>query len=838
MRHIKHIIILFTAVIALLPMRVAGQSDERISAHFYILTQEDPNDTPQLSKELEFALFKTYAKAERTMLKLRESLKSGNDDEFRNIVNDVKNPIKFKKIKANGEFSVRAFAGQGILVHDKCSHIMAVYEIKEGKTEYEEVVKRTMEDVWLPCTGKTGKQTYDTGTIPPPPPPPSGNPVVLEFDFFLPKKLTGEKTRIMLQPYAVDCQTDDTVDFVTPIVFEGDKYHMLQNRRMNFDYSNCEIDSISNGYIDSSSPKDGESFHVKAKVKYYKKNGCERKKYKFPFDIVIEDYTHEIFRKQSSADYCVEFNYFKFLNLNAISADMRLEEFAIDAEETMKSVPRDLRLNFLVGKSELTNDSLNDVRLNMLIKEMKEYGDQLMRVEIEAHASPDGDARKNLQLAEQRGRVAMNMVMRALGRVDITKKVTTTVYTWNNVADELEKRGEKGKADTVRAITEANTKPDAVLRSLPFYQTHIDTILQDMRSMRCVYKYEQMHIMDADELTDYYTNNKQKLINGDKDVKLSDGDYYNLFVCMTDSAELDTITMLAYRHMTSQRGWENLKFSQYVANRMAILRTRQGHPDPSILDPFIDTGKKYVTNVNTDFDNDEVLKNRKELLINYIVAYYQLEKIDTASYYLNKWFSGKEKQDAQVSMLQKYVNFKNLFTICKLAKEGSAEQERQYDEAEDFIMKLHPDNRAIWYTEARKVINKTDDECLSLVSRMSDENPKKWYLLGVLEAAKEEKNINIKNNKDEVPYYLALFYKSFTIDPSLRLTYFDEAHVSSSLRDKYKYRKRDIPRYKELFNEKYSPEATDDEEVQLSGGDDEEEENSGNGDVGDNTDIQ
>ena len=60
-----------------------------------------------------------------------------------------------------------------------------------------------------------------------------------------------------------------------------------------------------------------------------------------------------------------------------------------------------------------------------------------------------------------------------------------------------------------------------------------------------------------------------------------------------DSAEVDDITRLAYKHLTSQPAWRQLPIAPYVANRMAIINNRRGTPDPEILRAFIDT-TKYI----------------------------------------------------------------------------------------------------------------------------------------------------------------------------------------------------------------------------------------------------
>ena len=772
--------------------------DERIEAQFHVKARQGKNSAPE-AYPMEYATFKTGKKAREVMQALIAAVeKDGYPDGDAYNAALTKNRVRFKTARANGTFITRAFAGQAVLVYID-ERLFHVFDIKEGKSEYAEVLDFAFGEGRIDNVDVSGHRVRKKMEVEPDDGWEDGEYMYPKLKLDISAEDVGNKVRVMVQPVAVDCQTEDTVDYLMPLVFEGKDYNDLQERRMDFDYAANERGNIAEGYQKDCPLVDGCPLSVEKTFEWKKKD--IKRDYRFIYEIAAEDYTHQHKYMQASTGSCSKKKYFKFLDLAAVTADLPLDEYSIDAEETMKSVPRDLKLNFIVGKSELTNDSINDVRLGMLVKEMKEYGDQLMRIEIEAHASPDGDQRKNLLLAEKRGREAMNMVMRGLGKADVTKGLSTTVYTWNDVADRLEQRGQKSKADPVRAIADANAKPDAALRALPFYQTHIDTILQDMRSMRCVYKYEQMHIMDAEEGVEYYTENKQRLLSDDKEIKLSDGDYFNLFASVRDSAELDTITMLAYRHMTRQPEWEKLKFSQYVINRMAMLQMRSGHPDPHILDAYVDTTDNNVTERYTGPNRaarERVQKNRREILINYIMSYYQMEMSDSANMRLRYWF--EDSSDPMVNTLKNYVFFKRNFAKYYQFPDRMTEQEKEtFRQTEEYVLDCSPDNRAVLYTEARTLMGKSSETCHELVSRMSDGNAKKWYLLGILEADEEAKKADDRVAKSYVPLYLALFYKSFTIDPNLRTVYFNDGQVDNNLREKYKYRKRDIPVYEELL---------------------------------------
>lgn len=794
----------------------AVAQDERLTANFQVQGRYGTKGTPTVYPT-SYAVFKTVNKAKAVMGKLEKAIA---DDGYPGgpLYDEaiVKNNVRFKRAKANGTFNVRAYPGQCVLVYVN-EQAFQVFEIKDGKTEYNETVEfkmdgmHTLDDVNVEGNRKADHIPFvaDDGDD-------DGVNMSVHISFELPAGLTGKHTRVMVQPMAVDCQTEDTVDYITPLVYEGSLYHRLQTRRMDFEFEKNEPAGIGQGFVSGHVLRDKEPLRVDTIVIYKKKD--PNKEYKIFCDIIVEDYTHSYVRLNTVGS-CNKRKMFKFLDLKGVAADMPLEEFRIDAEETMRAIPRDLKLNFLVGKSELTADSLNDVRLGMLIKEMKEYGDQLMRVEIEAYSSPDGGYEKNLKLAQERGKVAMNLVMRGLGRADVTKGLKTRVYTWDEVAAELDNKGKKELADSVRDIIASGAKyPIIKVGELAGYTDHILPVLESMRSMRCVYKYEQMHIMNSDEVIEYYAANKKKLIENDKSVKLSDGDYYNLFASVKDPAEQDTITMLAYRHMTSQPDWEKLKFSQYVANRMAIMQLRNGHPSIETLAAFVDTTSSRVTEAylgNNREARERVQKNRRQILINHVLAYYQLEKRDSASRMLQFWFP--TATDKEVVALRNYVNFKKNF-LKYYGGKLSADEAADYKKTEDYVLATSLENKAALYTEGRQFMGKTDAECRELIMQMSDTDAKKWYLLAILEADKEvQRNVTDKNY---VPLYLALFYKSFTLDPDLRLTYFTEGQVSDSLREKYKYRKRDIPKYNELLEDFLgSKKEVNSEDEELSGDD-------------------
>ena len=99
-----------------------------------------------------------------------------------------------------------------------------------------------------------------------------------------------------------------------------------------------------------------------------------------------------------------------------------------------------------------------------------------------------------------------------------------------------------------------------------------------------------------------------------------------------------------------------------------------------------------------------------------------------------------------------------------------------------------------------------------LVDKMSDDNPKKWYLKGMLYSDKgmlaDDDGLSFDTSSDMdddgiditgIPRYLAYFQHCFDLKPEYKFYYFNEANVDEKTREKYKYKKAQIPAYRKLF---------------------------------------
>lgn len=772
-----------------------------------------------------YALFKTTNKATEVRRNLETALAKQRGDDgsldleaWEKAVE--KDKVKFRTSKGNGDFKVHAYPDMAVLV---CSYLpeeeltiedarFDIITLRDGVTDYDCVFNmkmdkgaHTIKNVDVVGTNR------DTISIKTAPAIDDGKRMFFPIHIELPAGYGNERGRLVVQPMAVDCQTEDTVDYISGLVMEGKEYHRVQNRLMRFNY--MLNDKVAYGFMNKPMYSD-EKIYIDTTLVYEKPE--RRKSYKIPYTVKIADFNHIYFTRSAATGSCNSKNIFKFLDLGVAAAQMDTEEFRIDAESNYETKNQDLRLKFAVGKSELTNDSTNMMQLEDLVKELRSYGEQLMEVNIEATSSPEGGLEANRRLASERTRVAVQKVRQILGKVDIAfHTAPARVCTWEDVAKELTYDGREDlSSQVISCMGQNGYGGDATIEKIEGYEEFIVPVLQRLRMMRVTYRYEREHVMGTDEVLRAYYERKPYLLKGiGKD--FSDGDYFNLFQNIKDSVELDTLTMLAYKHITKRGGYEQVKFSMYVANRMAILNQKIGKPDTRVLAPFINKRLRAVASAER---GDKAQKNRREVLINQIITYFQMEERDSALSFCDYWF-GNDK-DPKVERLKKYIRFKEGF-VRYATHQLSKDEEKDVLDAMDFVISCAPDNKAILFTEARDILNVPNNVAQKLVSEMSDENPKKWYLRGILEADLEEKKLGEKQRDSYVPQYLCFFHHSFELEPSFKWLYFNEGQISDQLREHYKYRKKDIPRYRDMFNRlvtiNTSERTMNENEIELSG---------------------
>lgn len=834
--------VIYTLVILFfLCLGVRAQEAEPVDANIRVKFINEYNN----KESYKSVLYRIYATEDAAddVVKAIKRLESKSSDEFATIT-AMQKVLKEKKIvsrsKSNGRFTRRGLTpGMAIVVVADEETLVDKIVIKAGQTDYEVVFKiKELGNVIAKGNKKPIPRTTivetDNGTE--------------QFKIHIPidKNLIKDASRLVIQTYAVDCATEDTVSYCEPMVYEGNTYHGLQDKRMDFDF--FKNDKLAYGFRSTiEAPESGDYFFVDTTIVYEKPD--IHKSYKGPCVYAIEDY-HHVYYRDAFGGSCLRIRPFKFLDFSVAIPEMQLtEEFQEVADQVTENVKKDLRLKFVTGKDELTDDSINVIERDKLVEELKSWGDDLLTPMIIGTASPDGSDKLNKELAEKRARKARAIIAPYLSR-RANPNVGIQVYTWSDVADELDKRRMKDEAQKVREIVEANSKSneqvtDRAIYQLEFYQSAITPILENMRIMKCTYSYIKEHVMEADEAVEVYYRDKKEYLAGNK--KFSSGDYYNLYATIEDSLELDTITMMAYKYLQTRPDIYGEKIAPYVYNRMARRMMRLGTPDTTILAPFIDQYETDTTYNKVDWavnrEGSVIKMNRSDLLVTQAMCFYNLQKFKRAMEFV-AWIKTGKNVPSGLDKLEKFINLKNYF--------GVDEERPEFVEAKNFVLNSSDENKAILYTEIpewRVSFEDTND----LIDRLDNGNPKKWYLKGILWAEKLEaagtddlnsyyvedesdgfhmmseaeenalmmrdysayeeyekkKTAYMEEHKDDMPqepvnttgvkHYLAYFHQSFKMQPAFKGLYYNEGHVTEEIRKNSKYLKKDFAAYEEIF---------------------------------------
>lgn len=715
-------------------------------------------------------------------------------------------------VRKNGIFSVRTQVGMAIV----CLHEtgkMTVHEIMSGLEDYESI------DFVNQISGTTIKgERKPSGMVTPGIDTGDGTET-FRPELQLEKALLTNGSRLILQCNAIDCLTEDTVAYCSPLVYEGNEYHILQDRRKDYDF--FHKDSLGCVYkcsFDQLQDVDDEYKLINPTYIFVKPD--VNRSYRGDWDYVIEDY-NRVCKKDTRHGSCLKIRPFKFLDFTAALPEMELtDEFQETAEITTKNVSTIFDLRFVTGQSILQDDSLNEVKRDALIRELQSYGVRLFSPKVIGGASPDGISQeKNIKLARERAQVARNMIEPYLPKRQ-KLSIDHKVYTWNDVADSLENHGLQAEAQSLRETIEANrTAKEGVLfkavKDLPFYASDtLQTILSNQRMMQCSYSYVIERVFTADEVVEEYHHNKQDYISGKK--HFSSGDFFNLYANLTDSTEQDEITRLAYKELKQNKDWFYDKLTPYTLNRMQRLNQKMGIADTLMLKPFLrlDAKDSIGIDVNKDFDGVLIKLNRRDLLLTQAMSYYQLQKFNMAHAIFN-WIRKMGKSVPGMERLEHFMNLKSLY-----GKDLTEEQKIQLNAAREYVLSLSNENKAIICTEIPEW--STPQQAEDYTDLLDDDNPKKWYLKGIIWARKyfqehgqpslteydteDTDSISAtpsqglyEDESEDVPHYLAYFHHCFQLQPAYLNEYYREGHIKDDDRKKQKYLRKDVPEYERIF---------------------------------------
>ncbi len=612
----------------------------------------------------------------------------------------------------------------------------------------------------------------------------------------IPAYYGNKHARLIFQPAVIDCQTEDTIQYLEPMVFDGKQYHLAQIRRKSFDFQ--RNDSLAK-YTQLQKLTE-KPFAFQWETTYPKPN--PEHSYKWVSDMLLEDYTHVYYDDDTKEGTCNSRKPWKMLDIGFARKDIVLDErYYEQAKAQLRETDRDLQLTFEIGKAILTDDSVNMQTINRLVRELRSYGRQLMNVKIQGTASPDGNPERNAELANKRAQHALTMISQYVGSASM-QVAPPKVYSWMDVADSLDGRGLNSVATELREMVQRNAMNG--IRQLMVETPEMNQILQNLRLMKCSYTIRQNKVMDPDEALWAYYHDKSYGEGGDN--RFSNGDYYHLFRQITDSAELRKLTDRAYRELRDRTTSKYSPFAAYIANRVASYAIADDEVNTDILAPYIDMKSSLEAQRQISFDNEyKYTINRRELVANQAIMYFRAMKLGAASHLADKLPDTEDFRDIKM--------FTDLETLFFKQNKTASEQQRAM-QALNYAMQTSDVNRAVLSFELAPELGKTYQEVEPLINALPDDNPKKWYMKGVIAANSSETNDDdfmelvakygaekaILMKENQTPSFIAFMQHCFDLDSTYYTKYYlSDANISDEIKKKYPYKPEHAQEYREKF---------------------------------------
>jgi len=447
-----------------------------------------------------------------------------------------------------------------------------------------------------------------------------GGKLIVDNSVNIPSNYGAPNKRLIMQPYVIDCTTEEVVKYIDPTVMDGAEYDLTQDRRMAFDLNN---DALAK-FINRRRRLNDERFDISIRDSVPVPD--PQRTYSVLAKVIIADYTHETYSDEWKLTTCKIKRPMQFLEYSFDDYALDPHQYPEKPRTEVRDTKGNISLIFLVSKAELdTNEPENEVQMNKLRNDLMEIingeDTKLKEFKIMGVSSPEGGYHSNLALAKRRTDFALRQIVSMIPAnkwARVYKHPTEArVATWSEVADLLEQDTLMNEAAEVRAIVEKYNSQDAqfaAIRKLPFYETAIKNTFPRLRTVQYEYKHEINRALNPEEIVDRYYNDPNYQ-EGKK--QFTRYEYWHLFQKIKDPKELEKIYRRAYNETMAYNAKGKKVPWNLAANGLAMSLLKRDTFDVNILMPLID----YTRPVNTiDQFNDGITIIKTEINPENIVA--------------------------------------------------------------------------------------------------------------------------------------------------------------------------------------------------------------------------
>ena len=449
-----------------------------------------------------------------------------------------------------------------------------------------------------------------------------GNMLIPYNTFKLPPYFGNRFSRLIIQPYVLDCETNDTITFARPSVYDGKEYALTQERKMGYDMN-----------------RDPLRPYIKAEALTTRAMNLDwtdtiivpdpNRNYSCFAIVNLEDYSASNSRTYQ-INTCQTKRPMKFLQYNLFSEQMDPLQHKERAQIEKRNTSDKIQLSFLINSDQLTDTPENKQSLAMLRNKLKEIaespGTVLKEFHVAGTASPDGHYSSNLSLAERRMRKIEHEITSILPQYTLERVYRNPhaeVAPWEEVVKLLERDGKSTEAGKVKEILAKHKDIGAqgrALKQLDWYATVIVPYLDELRVVNYNCLYEIYREPNDEEVMAQY---REKGLKG----SYTRYEYWKLFQLITDEKELEALYRRAYEESLEQKHpWA------LAGNNLAASYLERDTVDTSILDPLIDLRSHSTdySRMNADGSRTEIV-NRLEVVTNQLCMYIKKGDFEHAS---------------------------------------------------------------------------------------------------------------------------------------------------------------------------------------------------------------
>ena len=449
-----------------------------------------------------------------------------------------------------------------------------------------------------------------------------GNMLIPYNTFKLPPYFGNRFSRLIIQPYVLDCETNDTITFARPSVYDGKEYALTQERKMGYDMN-----------------RDPLRPYIKAEALTTRAMNLDwtdtiivpdpNRNYSCFAIVNLEDYSASNSRTYQ-INTCQTKRPMKFLQYNLFSEQMDPLQHKERAQIEKRNTSDKIQLSFLINSDQLTDTPENKQSLAMLRNKLKEIaespGTVLKEFHVAGTASPDGHYSSNLSLAERRMRKIEQEITSILPQYTLERVYRNPhaeVAPWEEVVKLLERDGKSTEAGKVKEILAKHKDIGAqgrALKQLDWYATVIVPYLDELRVVNYNCLYEIYREPNDEEVMAQY---REKGLKG----SYTRYEYWKLFQLITDEKELEALYRRAYEESLEQKHpWA------LAGNNLAASYLERDTVDTSILEPLIDLSihSTDYSRMNADGSSTEIV-NRLEVVTNQLCMYIKKGDFEHAS---------------------------------------------------------------------------------------------------------------------------------------------------------------------------------------------------------------